>query len=198
MISINPCERRDPRDDRGRAGPGEQPVQPPLAGAPPARLDVQDVRPRRGGRARASTRPRRTTSRRRSRTGRTRNGTASDGGWWCVKTYDSSYSGWTSVERATLALGQLRLRPADPRRRPAARRVARASPRGADAARRARAVRARDGPRLDRGLAARHGLGVRDARGRRASTPSRPRSARSARERKAGRPLGDARTAGRA
>jgi penicillin-binding protein 1A len=22
--------------------------------------------------------------------------------WWCVKTYDSSYSGWTSVERATL------------------------------------------------------------------------------------------------
>jgi penicillin-binding protein 1A len=25
-----------------------------------------------------------------------------DRGWWCVKTYDSSYSGWTSVERATL------------------------------------------------------------------------------------------------
>ena len=25
------------------------------------------------------------------------------GGWWCVKTYDSSYSGWTSVERATLS-----------------------------------------------------------------------------------------------
>jgi penicillin-binding protein 1A len=23
-------------------------------------------------------------------------------GWWCVKTYDESYSGWTSVERATL------------------------------------------------------------------------------------------------
>ena len=25
------------------------------------------------------------------------------GGWWCVKTYDGSYSGWTSVGRATLA-----------------------------------------------------------------------------------------------
>ena len=25
------------------------------------------------------------------------------GGWWCVKTYDGSYNGWTSVERATLA-----------------------------------------------------------------------------------------------
>ena len=25
------------------------------------------------------------------------------GGWWCVKTYDGSYNGWTSVERATLS-----------------------------------------------------------------------------------------------
>ena len=29
-------------------------------------------------------------------------GSCEDGSWWCVKTYDSSYSGWTSVERATL------------------------------------------------------------------------------------------------
>jgi penicillin-binding protein 1A len=29
-------------------------------------------------------------------------GNCDDGSWWCVKTYDSSYSGWTSVERATL------------------------------------------------------------------------------------------------
>jgi penicillin-binding protein 1A len=29
-------------------------------------------------------------------------GNCEDGSWWCVKTYDSSYSGWTSVERATL------------------------------------------------------------------------------------------------
>src|SRR4029079_4783596 len=25
-----------------------------------------------------------------------------DGSWWCVKTYDSSYTGWTSITRATL------------------------------------------------------------------------------------------------
>ena len=29
-------------------------------------------------------------------------GNCEDGSWWCVKTYDSSYVGWTSVERATL------------------------------------------------------------------------------------------------
>jgi penicillin-binding protein 1A len=29
-------------------------------------------------------------------------GSCEDETWWCVKTYDSSYSGWTSVERATL------------------------------------------------------------------------------------------------
>lgn len=30
------------------------------------------------------------------------NGNCEDGSWWCVKTYDSSYNGWTSVSRATL------------------------------------------------------------------------------------------------
>jgi penicillin-binding protein 1A len=29
-------------------------------------------------------------------------GNCDDGSWWCVKTYDSSYVGWTSVSRATL------------------------------------------------------------------------------------------------
>ena len=29
-------------------------------------------------------------------------GNCDDGSWWCVKTYDSSYNGWTSVESATL------------------------------------------------------------------------------------------------
>jgi penicillin-binding protein 1A len=29
-------------------------------------------------------------------------GNCDDGSWWCVKTYDSSYVGWTSIERATL------------------------------------------------------------------------------------------------
>jgi penicillin-binding protein 1A len=30
-------------------------------------------------------------------------GSCDDGSWWCVKTYDSSYSGWTSIRRATIA-----------------------------------------------------------------------------------------------
>jgi penicillin-binding protein 1A len=29
-------------------------------------------------------------------------GSCEDGSWWCVKTYDSTYNGWTSVSRATL------------------------------------------------------------------------------------------------
>jgi penicillin-binding protein 1A len=29
-------------------------------------------------------------------------GNCDDGSWWCVKTYDSSYIGWTSLRRATL------------------------------------------------------------------------------------------------
>ena len=29
-------------------------------------------------------------------------GSCEDGSWWCVKTYDSSYYGWSSIERATL------------------------------------------------------------------------------------------------
>jgi len=32
----------------------------------------------------------------------TADGNCDDGSWWCVHTYDSSYTGWTSVERATL------------------------------------------------------------------------------------------------
>ena len=69
-------ERRHPRDDGGDPGPQEQPVQPPLAGAPAAGLDVQDVRPRGGDRRRASIRTRATTSRRRSPTSRSRTATA--------------------------------------------------------------------------------------------------------------------------
>ncbi len=29
-------------------------------------------------------------------------GSCDDGSWWCVKTYDSSYSGWTSIRSATV------------------------------------------------------------------------------------------------
>jgi len=32
----------------------------------------------------------------------TKTGSCDSGGWWCVKTYDSTYVGWTSIERATL------------------------------------------------------------------------------------------------
>src|SRR5207249_2934382 len=32
----------------------------------------------------------------------TKTGSCETGEWWCVKTYDSSYAGWTSIERATL------------------------------------------------------------------------------------------------
>ena len=31
------------------------------------------------------------------------NGNCEDGSWWCVETYSKSYSGWTSIERATLS-----------------------------------------------------------------------------------------------
>ena len=30
------------------------------------------------------------------------NGNCDDGSWWCVKTYDSTYNGWTTISRATL------------------------------------------------------------------------------------------------
>ena len=32
----------------------------------------------------------------------TEDGSCEDGSWWCVKTYDSTYAGWTSISRATL------------------------------------------------------------------------------------------------
>ncbi|MGL6278531.1 MAG: transglycosylase domain-containing protein [Gaiella sp.] len=32
----------------------------------------------------------------------TETGSCEDGSWWCVKTYDSSYAGWTSISQATL------------------------------------------------------------------------------------------------
>ncbi len=32
----------------------------------------------------------------------TEDGNCEDGSWWCVKTYDSTYAGWTSISRATL------------------------------------------------------------------------------------------------
>ena len=95
------------------------------------------------------------------------NGNCDDGSWWCVKTYDSTYDGWTSVSRATLALRQHRLRAAHPRRRARPSRRDGAQARRALAARGRRPLRAGDGPRLGRRVAARHGVGLRDPRRRR-------------------------------
>ncbi len=93
------------------------------------------------------------------------NGNCEDGSWWCPETYDHSYTGWTTIERATLrsdntVYAQLTLdvtpeavaKMATQARRPLA-------------ARRRRRLRPVDRPRRDGRLAARHGLGVRDARG---------------------------------
>ena len=84
-------------------GRAQEPVQPALPGRAPARLDVQDVRARRGGRegdqpgdhelplgAVLLPAGRPTATARRA------------GTWWCPETYDHSYTGWTSIEQATL------------------------------------------------------------------------------------------------
>ena len=156
-----PAERRDPGDDRRDAGQEAEPVQPRRAGAAPAGLDVQDVRPRRRRSRRGSTRRRRRTSRRRSTTSRPRSSAP-----WDVHTYDDTYLGPTTIERATPALGQLGVRAAHARRRARERRRD-----GAQARRRESTLR-RDGDTCPRsaservgGLAARDGLRLRDARG---------------------------------
>ena len=100
----------DPRNGAIRAmtavtpGVRAEPVQPALPGASASR----------------DRRSRRSCSRRRSSRGSTRrrrrylsapffyrptpNGDCDDGsgGWWCPETYDHSYTGWTSIERATI------------------------------------------------------------------------------------------------
>ena len=95
------------------------------------------------------------------------NGNCDDGSWWCPETYDHSYTGWTTIERATLrsdntVYAQLTLdvtpeevaKMATQARRPLT-------------ALRRRRLRSLDRPRRDGRLAARHGLRVRDARRRR-------------------------------
>ena len=94
-------------------------------------------------------------------------GNCDDGTWWCVKTYDSTYRGWTSVTRATLrsdnaVYAQLTLDVGPDRVAAMARKLGVRSP-----LRCQRALCAVDGARHDRGVAARHGVGLRDARRRR-------------------------------
>ena len=119
------------------------------------------------------------------------NGNCDDGSWWCVRTYDSSYTGWTSVERATLrsdnsVYAQLTLDVGPARVASMARRLGVRTPLQVNGA-----VRARDGPRLGRGLAARHGLRLRDAR-RRRHLHRADRDPQGDPERQARRPLGRA------
>ena len=47
VVSINPAQRRDPRDGGGHPRDDREPVQPRGAGAPPGRLHVQGLRPHR-------------------------------------------------------------------------------------------------------------------------------------------------------
>ena len=95
-------ERRHPRDDgrRSRAAATTSSTSSRRRGGSRARRSRRSCsRPRS---RRASIRTRATTSRRRSPTGPSPNGNCEDGSWWCVKTYDSTYNGWTSISRATL------------------------------------------------------------------------------------------------
>ena len=168
VISINPWNGAIRAMTAVVPGRGRQPVQPALAGATPTGLDLQDVRPRRRGRAR----PRSELDLLRVGAVRVqagRSGRLRERRRRLVVREDVRLElQRLDVRRARDAqLGQLRLRPADPRRRPAAGRLARAAARRANSARRPRPVRAGHGPRLDRGLPPGHGLGVRDPRGRR-------------------------------
>ena len=185
-----PRERRDPRDDGDRPGPGEQPVQPPLAGAPPAGLDLQDVRPRRRGRA--------------------RDGPVVD--LLRLRTVHVPPAGRRQLRRRKLvvradlrlelhgldlrragdpALRQLRLRAADARRRPGTGRLDGPPARRSHAAAGERRVPACDGARLGRGLSARHGVGLCHTR-RRRHLHRAHRDPQGDPERQAGRPLGRA------
>ena len=159
-------ERRDQGDGSRGAGPPRQPVQPALPGTTPARIDLQDVRPRRSGRAGHGSR------RHVLRVGAVH--VQPDHGRklrrrWLVVRQDVRLD----VRRLDIGLprdaplGQLGLRAAHPRRHPRVRREDGPEARREDPARRERLVRPGDGPRLDRCVAARHGLRVCDARGRR-------------------------------
>ena len=161
-----PGDRRDPRDERHRPGPREQPVQPPLAGTAAAGLHVQDVRSRRRRGAGHGSRldvlrlgALHLPSRRRRQLRRRQ---------LVVRQDVRLELRRLDVGRARdAALGQQRVRAADARRRVASGRVPRPAARRADAAPGARAVPARDGARLGGRVAARHGVRLRDARRRR-------------------------------
>ncbi len=170
-------------------GQDEQPVQPPLAGAPPAGIDLQDVRPRGGGRARAWT-PRSTYYVSAPFMYRpTASGNCDDGTWWCVQYVRLELHRLDVGRAGHPPLRQHGVRAAHARRRSRAGRVDGPASRGPHAARGERAVPARHGPWIGGRLTARHGLRVRDARGRR-HLQRADRDPQGDRQRQAGRPLG--------
>ena len=94
------------------------------------------------------------------------NGNCEDGTWWCPETYGHDYTGWTSIERATLRSDNTVYAQLDTRRDPGGGREDGAEARRPLAARRRWRLRSVDRPRRDGRLAARHGFGLRHARRR--------------------------------
>ena len=159
----HPRHRCDPRDGRDRAGSAQQPVQPPLAGAPPARLDLQDVRARGGDRQ--GNRPGLELLRLRAvhlqagreRELRRRLVVVREDVRLDLCGLDVGHPGHPPLRQFRLCAADARRR-AGPRRRDGAQ-ARRALPAAGEGA-----LRTGDGPRLDRRLAARHGVRLRDAR----------------------------------
>ncbi len=163
-----PALRRDPRHGGRHPEPAEERVQPALAGTPPARIDLQDVRPHRGGRAGDK------SGLDVLRVGPLRLQDPSGGQLrrrqLVVRPHVRERLLRMELDpQRDAALGQLRLRAADARRHAREGCGRRASHGRSLAARRQRRVRALHRPRVDRGLPARPHLGVRDACCRRGS-----------------------------
>ena len=110
-------------------------------------------------------------------------GSCEDETWWCVHTYDNSYSGWSSIRSATIrsdnsVYAQLTLDVSPEKVAQVARKMG--------IVRSTLLPRARDRPRLGRGLAARAGVRLRDDRSGRDLRRADGDQARRARERQGG------------
>ena len=117
-------------------------------------------------------------------------GNCDDGSWWCVKTYDSSYSGVDLDRARDDSLRQRGVRPTDTRPRSGAGRGDGPADGRPLAARREGRVRAVAGPRLDRRLAARSRVRLCHARGGRRERRADGDPQGRARERQGGHPGG--------
>ena len=158
-----PEERRHPRHDRRHAREHQEPVQPALAGPPPVRLDVQDVRAH--CRGREGDQPRVDDVSLGALLLPARSERELRGRHLVVPGDLRPQLHRLDVDRkGDAAVRQHGLRPADARRDPGGGREDGAEARRPLAARRRRRLRTVDRPRRDGRFAARHGLGLRDAR----------------------------------